>query len=203
MDTEKLIERARSAMADQRSHADREQGYAFHHGLRTARLALALKTRLPEAGDVCEETLFAGALFHDVGKAVNPHHETGAVLVGHLLADLLPAEPLDAVARIVREHNQRHRPAECGLASRIVQDADLLDHFGAQGIWLTLHYSAANGRDVEATVDYRMNARWLARLGEHRGLLNFAVSLEEFDRRTGIEEAYFRRLAAEQEGELG
>ena len=45
-------------------------------------------------------------------------------------------------------HNKRHMPAP--VEAQVVQDADLLDHFGAQEVWLSAYYSG--GRD-EAFAD--------------------------------------------------
>ena len=64
-------------------------------------------------------------------------------------ADLMDAEELEAVAQIVLHHYDRPNSVwfegkekpEWTPDILLVQDADVLDHFGVPGIWLTLHWA--------------------------------------------------------------
>jgi uncharacterized protein len=195
----KLIEIARAAMGKQRTHPARETGYIFYHCLRSARLAMELLERIDAPLETSADVIFAAALFHDVGKCIEPHSETGALLVANLLGDEMKPNDLANTARIVREHNRRGHGEEHWTASQVVQDADLLDHFGTQGVWLCFHWSGQFDQTVAETLEFydgRENRRHLV---ESRKSLNFKASRRIFDERIAFEREFFDRLAAESE----
>ncbi len=202
MNRAKCIQIARLAMAGRKAHAAREKGYTFHHGLRTGSLAIRLREQISKMMEVSEKLLFLGGLFHDVGKGREPHNHSGADAVARLLAEELTGEEIEAVGRIVREHNQRKNNRRCWLASKIVQDADLLDHFGAHGVWLCLHYSASRDRTDAQTLKYYNSLDHQAYQVKSRKALNFEISRLSFDRRISLERQYMDRLAVEADGEL-
>ena len=152
--------------------------------------------------EVSEKLLFLAGLFHDVGKGSQAHNHAGAAAVVGLLGEELTDEEIQAIARIIREHNQRKNNRRCWVASKIVQDADLLDHFGAHGIWLCLHYSANRDRTDAQTLKYYNSTDHQAYLVKSRKALNFEISKLSFDRRISLECQYMDRLAAEADGEL-
>lgn len=197
IDREQLTELARKAMGESVCLPEREQGYTFHHGLRTARIALDLHARL-DAPDGAEADLtFAGALFHDIGKGLRPHHEIGAAMTVELLGPHLSAGTVEQVARVVREHNQRQRPAECLPESRIVQDADILDHVGAVLIWQAFHYSAVRHETPAHAVAYYFgpeHQQWLDGLSLS---LNFELSRDLLAERRVFTHAFYERFARE------
>jgi uncharacterized protein len=202
MDRDRLIEVARLAMAERKTHPAREKGYVFHHGLRTAELAMHLRGRIDRPLEADPEVVFAAALFHDVGKGIEPHHETGAALTAALLAEACGADQVRAIAAIVRRHNQRGGGEALPVATRLVQDADLLDHFGAQSVWLAFHWSGTHERTCEQTLAFyngEENRRYLA---ASRAALNFEATREVYDRRVTFERDFFDRLAAESAGGL-
>ena len=202
MNRKKCIQIARSVMGHKRANSDREKGYTFYHGLRVAKLALSLRGQIPAEIEVDERLLFVAALFHDVAKGNEPHGPHGAVAVRRLLADQLTGEQLDAAGRIVREHNRRKKSRSCWVASRIVQDADMLDHFGSHGMWLCLHYSASHGRSDSQTLKYYNSRENLACQAKCRKALNFEISRLSFDRRIAVERQFMDRLAEEADGEI-
>ena len=129
-----------------------EPGYRWYHGVRTAKLAGLLAEQMQL--DVDKDILELGGLLHDVGKAgyrgPDPHGIRGARLIRAEIAHLFPPDKLERVASIVANHYQRPNskywrgkeapefPAEVLL----VQDADILDHLGANAIWLAFRYGA-------------------------------------------------------------
>ena len=202
MNRKKCIQIARSAMAGRKARPAREKGYTFHHGFRTARLALRLREQISKPVEVPEALLFAAALFHDIGKGREPHGHSGAAAVAGLLADQLAPDEIKAVGRIVREHNRRKNNRRCWVASKIVQDADLLDHFGAQGVRLCLNYSATHGRTDAQTLKFYNSPDNHAYQVKSRKALNFEISRLAFDRRASLERQFMDRLAAEADGEI-
>lgn len=202
MNRAKCIQIARAAMAGQKVHPAREKGYTFHHGLRTAHLALRLREQISKPLEVSEKLLFLAGLFHDVGKGREPHNQSGAAAVVGLLGEELTGEEVEAVGRIIREHNQRKNSRRCWVASKIVQDADLLDHFGAHGVWLCLHYSASRDRTDAQTLKYYNSPDHQACQVKSRKALNFEISRLSFDRRVSLERQFMDRLAIEADGGL-
>lgn len=202
MDREKLTEIARRAMADRKPHPRRERGYIFHHGRRVGLLAERLADRIEQARDLDRDLLYAGGLFHDVGKGDEPHHRTGQLMVRDLLVGVLEAGQVEQVASLVAGHNRRGQ-AGCTPAQKLIQDADIVDHLGAQDVWLCIQYSAAEDRGVAQTLEFydsRGNQAYLAQCIE---ALNYQASRVEARRRQELERRFMDALADEEQGRLG
>jgi uncharacterized protein len=196
-DRDELERIARTAMGEKVSMGDREPGYAFHHGLRTARLTVELHLALAEQLDADADLAFAGALFHDAGKGYKRHHEVGAAIAEELLSEHLSGQDARRVGRVVREHNQRDRAAECLPESRLVQDADILDHVGAVQVWQSFYYSGARRETPQQAAAYYYgaeNQRWLGSLDD---LLNFEISRAILAERRALADAFYRRFVDE------
>ena len=201
MDRLQMIRIARRATGGRTALAGRETGHVFNHCLRTAHIAAGLFERIKESMEfdedlIFEDLIFAGGLFHDVGRAVGPHHLTGAAIVAVLLADKMPAEDVDAVARIVREHNDRKHARDCWAASRVVQDADILDHHGAQSIWAAFHGSAMRDESPEQALARYQSWRDTC-MADERASLNYEASRECFDHRIAFERDFYERFESE------
>lgn len=201
MDAERLIEKARAAMGERKRATSREKGYIFHHGLRTARIAMNLAKLIGEPVER-HDLLFAAALFHDIGKGIKPHNEVGAKLAADLLTGECPADDLVVIARIIREHNRRKHASQCLVASRILQDADVLDHYGAQNVWLAFHWCAAHDESPQQCLAFFQGEDYRRDVAESRESLNFDVSRRLFDNRVAFERGFFDRFAREIDGEL-
>ena len=200
MDFERLDAIARKAMAKRKSHFEREMGAAYFHGQRVAMGALALRRRLTEDASM-DDVLRAAAMFHDVGKGIEPHDETGAALARELLRDEMTGEELAMVCRLIREHDRR-RPGteENTLFERILQDADILDHYGSQGVWLSCTYYVYHGQQEMAQMPVFYETDWPEQIEKHRALLNFPESQRIFDEKCRFEAAVARRMAEEAKG---
>ena len=194
MDKHELDRRARKAMSQRKTHPGRETGYIYAHGRRVAAIALELAAEVDVEATVDRDILYAAALLHDVGKGIEPHHTLGAVVVRELLDGLAGPEAIDAIARIVAEHNQRDRAGACGLGSRIVQDADILDHHGPQNVWLCLQYAARHDQSVEETLAWYEGDSSRRQAGWNRSALNFEASRRRFDERLTVEREFFQML---------
>ncbi len=201
MQRDVLMEIARKAMAGRKPHPGRERGYIFFHGRRVAHLAQHLADHIQGAEDLDRDILFAGGLFHDVGKGTEPHHEIGAILAGRLLRDVVEPEQREQICSLVANHNQR----QCkngSLGEKILQDADILDHLGGQNIWLCIQYSAWQQRSVAKMLEYydsEENARYLSGCLH---ALHFDASRAEARGRMELERMMFDALAREEQGKL-
>ena len=83
MNIEKVEQAACECMASRQESKDREPGWLYHHGRRVARIALRLADEIGAAVD--RDVMYAGALFHDIGKGAEPHNEIGAAITREAL----------------------------------------------------------------------------------------------------------------------
>ncbi|MBS3820989.1 MAG: HD domain-containing protein [Planctomycetes bacterium] len=202
MNRQQVIDIARAAFGDMQSDDGREAGFVFRHGQAVAKLAVHLARRIDETLDVSDDVLFCGGLFHDCAKGGPKHAAAGADRAGELLAGQLSPQDVDAVAHLVAHHNDRGN-REHDVAVRILQDADVLDHFGAQNIWLAIYFAAAHDRDLRDTTAFYRHEQADGYHAGARASLNFEVSRREFDRRVAITDAFYAELDHENAGGLG
>ncbi|HOX40431.1 MAG TPA: HD domain-containing protein [Candidatus Brocadiia bacterium] len=218
MDVGKIIPIAREAMAGRKAHPVRERGFILHHGMRVGRLAVNLldvihgldgcgmkpagELRAGATGNPSgysdRDILFIGGLFHDVGKGFGSHADMGAQLVRCLLKDVCAPDEIEQVAFLVRNHNRRD--GSLPLPARTLQDADVLDHVGAQMVWIAFQYSANTESAPEDCVRYYFSEEHVKYLKELRDSLNFDQSREAFDLRRVEEIRFFERFRAELDG---
>ena len=191
MNIEKVELIAREQMETLVSYLEREPGWLYYHGRRTARLSLWLSSEL--GAQVDQDVVYAGALFHDIGLGSEPHNQTGAVRTRELLVDFATPPELEAICEIVERHNRRHDPT-APLAARIVQDADLLDHVGLVGIWTTIYANGANALHFEHHQRTHLSEQRAAALYAMRRDLNFGAAKKLFDARVIEERAFFDRF---------
>jgi uncharacterized protein len=110
-------------------------------------------------------------------------------------------DQLEEVAELVRMHNRRNTPG-CSVAQRIVQDADVLDHFGAMSVWMAFHWNAAHDDPPEEWLTYYEGADNQRYIESARASLNWGVSVEAFDRRLAIEQRFLEDFREELAGRL-
>lgn len=196
MNLERINDIAFKVMGKRKAHAHREQGYIYYHGQRVAKLSLNLRQSLhvDEAGQ--DEIMYAGALFHDVTKGIEPHHRTGAALIGSLLNEACTAQELEGVAEIIALHNAR-RQENLPFQVKIVQDADILDHFGSMEIWLKFMYSASKEENVFDAIRMWNGDEHKSYLAASRQALHYELSKAIFDQRVAFENEFRQRFELE------
>ena len=191
MDLKTIEQIAYDSMAERKEHKSREPGWLFFHGARTARIASWLCARL-EYEDQCD-VIYVAALFHDIGKGNKPHNEIGAAMTWQLLEPYCSTEELEAVCEIIKRHNMRNHASD-SQPVKIVQDADILDHVGAIGVWTSFYWSGVHNETVEDHVRFvcgEENDRYRKNM---RASLNFDVSKQIFDERIAFEKDFFGRF---------
>lgn len=202
MDFDRLTNLAFALMGRRKSHHERETGYIYDHGQRVANLALNLRRRLFPDDTSFDDVLRCAAMFHDLGKGVGEHGHTGAVLARDALKDLITPEELDAVCELIHTHNKR-RPGGEGYspAALLLQDADVLDHFGSCEVWINVSYSRhLNQRFHESLAFYK--EEWPSSVRECRESLNFELSRLIFDDKVAFSDLYAARLEKESRGDI-
>ena len=201
MDFERLEALAFQAMGKRKSHLEREIGHVYYHGRRVANSVILLRKQLFPNDASHDEILRCAGLFHDVGKGIEPHARTGASLARQLLVQELTAQELDEVCKIISVHDDRH--PESDLHSqwvKLLQDADHLDHFGSQGLWLSFTYRAYVGQKDMMELPAFYESEWEDSIPRTRAHLNFERSKEIFDEKIEYERQVIRRVKLEGEG---
>ena len=191
MNIERIEAIAREVMEAQRSYLEREPGWLYYHGRRTARLSQWLVKELSARVD--PDVVYTGALFHDVGLGSEPHNQVGAQRTRELLEAHCTAQELDAICDVIEHHSRRRNPS-APLAARIVQDADLLDHVGIMGVWTTIYANGVNSVRFEEHQRTHLNEQRVATRLKLRRDLNFDVARKLFDLRVAEERAFFNRF---------
>jgi uncharacterized protein len=192
MDLVRIERLAFESMADRREPRERERGWIFYHGRRTAKLALWLCGELKAGAD--REVLFAGALFHDIGKGSDNHNEAGAAAARKLLKNLCAPGQLDSICELILKHCQRTHSPDYSEAVMIVQDADVLDHFGPIEPWLAFYWSGKSGETFHDHLRFKAGKGSLFNRRKMRAALNYDVSKRMFDERLAFEEEFFTRF---------
>jgi len=194
MNKDAVYRKAQQLMGKTLSHEGREKGFVLHHGLRVAQLALELAESLSEPVDT--DALWAAALFHDVGKGLEPHWYTGRGIVMEHLPELTDSrEQLERIAHLVRYHAKRSDPTVYSSELRLLQDADVLDHRGGMHVWLAVGGGIANGQRPEDILAEWNRPQRRARREEFRNMLHYDVSRRIFDVRLTQEMDFYHALA--------
>lgn len=183
------------------------EGYRLAHGYRVGGIAEWLAHELGEN----DELVFIAGVLHDIGKDKNQNLESDGVRHGPRGAEIIRKQfihymsinELERITNMVENHNARPKskwfidkekpvlPAEV----LIIQDADLLDHFGEEGINITLNWGRFFKKSREQILkEWKYGERTQRMHEEVRRSLNFDVSVLEFDRRIKIMQEYFARF---------
>jgi uncharacterized protein len=200
MDKAVIRDKALQIMGKRHSHPDREPGYAYYHGQRVARIAQTLRELILPDRDLDDDVIMVGSWFHDVGKGIEPHWEYGSLICREVLHELCPPRQLEQIVEIVGSHTLR-KTREYPHYVKLVQDADILDHFGSQEIWLNFWHSAYRREPLEHSLDFYRNS-YTENARRVRALLNFAQSVEFFDEKDKFVNDFIERFAAESAGDL-
>lgn len=200
MDLGQIKEVARQTMGERLTHPYREPGFIFHHGQRVGNLALQLRELIFPGAKENDAVLLVGGWFHDLGKGLEPHWETGPLLAGEILKNHCPKEQLEQIKEIIGGHTLRKKKAYPPYV-QLVQDADLLDHFGTLEIWLNFWYTAGTKGTVSDALHF-YQTEYKTRVEQVRPLLNYAQSQEFFEERDGFVGEFMERLQREGAGKL-
>lgn len=200
MDFDALNKLAFKYMGKKKSHQEREIGAAYYHGKRVANGVIELRKKLFD-DDSMDDALRCAGMFHDIGKGIEPHTHTGAVLVRDLLKDQMSETELEQVCRLIEAHNDRNPQTDAhSWDEKLLQDADLLDHYGSQGIWMSVSYYAYTTQQEMNQVPAFYMTEWQEQMAKHRKLLNFDLSKQIFDDKVSFEMKIANRMEIEKDG---
>lgn len=200
MDLQLIKQRAFQHLGKRKAHRHREVGFIYYHGARVAKLVINLRKLVLPGDSSKDEILQAAAYFHDVAKGIEPHAKYGAVLVQELLQDLCTESELKEISDLIACHAMRKK-RQYNVYEMLLQDADLLDHFGTIDIWMSFCYCAIDDESIEYSIEF-YDTEFKELADKNRSLLNFEVSEQIFDEKLAFENSFMERLAIENRGDI-
>jgi len=189
MDLERIEAIAEDEMGSRRDHDFREPGWILYHGKRTGSIARHLLHTLGLS--VCPDTVYVAGLFHDVGKGQDRHNEVGARRCREILSGLVSADTLDVICDTVRTHNQRKKSGRFSDCTKLVQDADLIDHVGNIDIWTAFYWSGRHGESIHDHIAWFKGDECKRSRNYMRNHLNFDVSRQMLEDRIQKSDRFF------------
>jgi len=153
--------------------SDLSFAHGFDHAERVCKLALFISEK--EGGDPI--VLEIAALIHDIGivplaalkrelmvgdsnkehriffenyfTGTENHADLGARIARNLLKEMeLPEEKIEHICAVIREHN---KPSKSSLESKILNDADVLERYGAT--WIARAFQRTNAFDKRLSIE--------------------------------------------------
>ena len=201
MNLEEIRGLAFKHMGKRKAHPYREQGFIYYHGQRVGAIALHLRKRIFPQQSNLDDVISAASWFHDLGKGIEPHWEYGALLAREILAPYCTPVELEQIAEIIGSHTLRKQGDSYPDYVKLVQDADILDHFGTVEIWLNFFHSAySEGTMLDSVRFYKEEYSGHAQIV--RQLLNYSESVKIFDEKDQFVREFAARMEVEARGHL-
>lgn len=200
MDLKLIKQRAFELMGKRKAHLEREVGGIYYHGQRTANTALTLRKHILPDDDTKDSLIKVACIFHDCAKGIEPHSTYGALVAREALKDLLNNEELDFICHLIEKHQfRRNNDENTSDYVKIVQDADLLDHFGIYEVWMNFQYYAHTDGTMEDSIKYyQENHEEFVR--RNRAIINYDISKKIFDEKIEFQKSFVERFKIEGHG---
>lgn len=200
MDLEQIKQQAFEHLGRRKAHKHRETGFIYYHGERTAKLVINLRKLIAPEDSSMDDVLMAAAYFHDVSKGIEPHGRYGAILTRELLQDLCTCEELDKICRLIAVHGAR-KQEQYNVYEMLLQDADLLDHFGTIELWMNFYYFASEDQHMDLSIEY-YKTEFPQMAAKNRSLLNYEISQRIFDEKLSFVDQFVKRMEIENRGDI-
>lgn len=197
IDWQALEALAEKTMAKRKAHLTRERGFIWRHCKRTAVGVLQLRERVTDDASH-DDALRVAAMFHDIGKGIEPHERSGAVLCRELLADLVPPALLEEAVGLIAAHKD-HQSTDPW--ARLLQDADIIDHFGTVEVGISFQYGAFSAGEpgMDTTLAWYQDD-YMPYVERTRRQLYYDAARAIFDEKVAYTLAFAQRLAVEMAG---
>jgi len=159
-------------------------GFRYHHGVRVMKYCQKI-AKYPRFNDenLNVDALSVAALFHDIGK-IEAVDKNGQLIYGNyggishdaLGAKIAPKylekyikdkELIDLICLIISEQESRTTPTK--IESKIIKDADRLDHYGVLHLWSSITHSNYEKKNVEGLKEF-----WEGEKGKIKYEANFS-----------------------------
>lgn len=200
MDWKPIEATAHKLMSNRREHRERERGFIYWHGQRVANGAVELRKMLFPDDASMDDALRLAGMFHDVGKGISPHNRYGAVVFRQAVSGLAPEALIDKAAGMIAAHSIRQPgPSPFNIETQLLQDADMLDHSGSYGIWMTAQYYCYYPGNILDGVKFNRDTSDNY-LSDNLPLCNFDLTRDILRDRIEWEKEFFKRAAIEGSG---
>jgi len=178
-------------------------GFRYQHGIRVMNYCqkVAKYPRFKEE-NVNLDALLIAALFHDIGKieAVDnngqliygnyggiSHDSLGAKIAPRYLGKHIKDQKLiDLICLIISEQESKITPTR--IESKIIKDADRLDHYGVLHLWCSITHANYQKKNIEGLKEF-----WEGEEGKNKYEANFSKFY--FPEVKAIAEKRFKNLA--------
>lgn len=201
MDISLLNELAFKHMANRKAHPEREKGFIYYHGLRVSKLSIKLRQILLPEDNSHDDIITIAGLFHDITKGIEPHGKHGAVLIKDILKEHCSENEINEIAQIIYCHQLRKIDNDYSEYIKIVQDADILDHFGSIEIWMNFQYYAHKDEPMCNSLEF-YNTEFNSNAAKCRESLNYDISKKLFDDKVAFVHSFVDRFKKEANGEF-
>lgn len=172
MNLNAIMDIAVTEMKYKSSHPFKELGNKFYHGQRVCETIKQLCGIIGYKNNI--DTLMVAAWFHDICNGSENHELHGADKTRELLDSLCSNDELSTIYKLISLHDSRDND-NLTIETKILQDADLLDHFGVFEIWSSLHYALKENLSICATTELMFN-NYNADFQKHYCLLHYECS---------------------------
>ncbi|MCB2286609.1 HD domain-containing protein [Clostridium algidicarnis] len=201
MDIKVIEEIAYKMMVNRKAHIEREKGFIYYHGLRVSKISLKLRKIILKEDCSHDDMIFVACLFHDIAKGIEPHGKYGAILARDILNQHCTEYEINEIANIIHNHSLRKKNNDYSEYVKIVQDSDILDHFGSIEIWMNFLYYAHKDKPISNSLEF-YDSQYTFEVEKCRELLNYDVSRKIFDEKVSFATSFIDRFRRENEGEI-
>lgn len=159
-------------------------GFRYHHGIRVMKYCQKI-SELPrfKNENLNIDALLVAALFHDIGKieAVDKNSQLiygnyGGISHDDLGAKIAPKylkkytndqELIDLICLLISEQESKIMPTR--TESKIIKDADRLDHYGVLHLWCSITHTNYHQKNIEGLKEF-----WEGEEGKKKYEANFS-----------------------------
>lgn len=190
------------------SEPNREPGYRYHHGRRVETIALEIAQFENLLKCVNVKALRAASLLHDLGKCLpnangQDHALKGANETRRRLQNQIDQETLNIITEAIAQHNKRRSDLYPSRHEEtLIQDADLIDHFGLMEVWLHFYQIAKQNGTIKDAVALPYQEHLQSWHGYAQGSLNYPTSQSMLHARMARSRDFFTLFAQEQRGRI-
>lgn len=198
MEFELIKDIAVAEMKNKSSRPHKEIGNKYYHGQRVGNLVKQLANTI--GYDVNIDILVIAAWFHDICNGEDNHEIAGATRTVELLKGFCDANELESIYNLISEHDSRGNE-NLSVEAKILQDADLLDHFGCFEIWSAFQYAQKEQLSMNE-IARLMKESYHRDFEAERELLHFEISKLIYDERRSYIWGFVTRLEEESQGNI-
>ncbi|NLB41955.1 MAG: HD domain-containing protein [Clostridiales bacterium] len=199
MDLQELKALAYKHLGNRKAHPERERGFIYYHGQRVAKLAVTLRKLIIPDLDDKDDILIVAAYFHDIAKGIEPHSRYGAIIVEELLKSYCEPDELTEFCDLIGSHLKTKAEKQMTKLEMVLQDADILDHFGTVELWMNFQYYANTDAPIVESVKF-----YQEKFDDHAqrisGYLNFEISRKICQEKIAFVKQFTDRMAVEATG---